>query len=250
MWSKQSAPLHFLSPEVFIAKTKEEERICSFAIALALYFDDSKSILSMTVKLIEDLPKLKTVCEELGEYYGLKGYLLRLIFAHLHELHYLLQHRLVGVEADPLFTAIHEGMGDEARKDWDELVVMSRDKESVQSKWLEQIRNGLGFHYVRHKELYEGFLAWKAALSPGQLCDNQEGAYISIGGSIKETRYYFADAAADFSIKKVTQNIPDPDRALKEILERNSNAIASFVNHFIVHRGGKMVPSKRPPLKL
>lgn len=248
MWSKDLARLEFVHPDLFVGNNKDEERVCAFALALALYFNDSKSIVGMTVHLIEGAPKFDSLCEETGEYFGLKGYLNRLMIAHLHELHHLFQHRFKEASDKPLFQKIVRGMPLDVGKNWEALVAMALDRKGPDARLLKNIRDGMAFHYVRHEGLYAGYLAWKAELRPGGLCQDQEGAYFSIASSVKKTRYYFADAAADFWLKDETGKGEDIQTLLPAILDRNANAISGFLSGFINHRGGRVRKSSYPKI--
>ena len=247
MWSKDNSPLGVLDPKIFVGKTPDDERLCAFALALGLYFNDSKALIGMTVRLIAEQPKLDKVCEELGEFSALKNYLHRLIYAHIHELHYLLQSHLKEVSGMASFKKIVEQLGPQERKNWGALVAMATAQSDPQKEWFKSFRDGLAFHYVRHKDLYDGYLSWKESLESGKE-PGQEGAYISLGSSVKTTRYYFSDAAAAAWMKKEWKKLANGEETLNAMLERNANALSGFINKFIVLRGGKQKRSKYPKL--
>jgi len=192
---------------------------------------------------------LNSICAELGEYSALKNYLHRLIYAHIHELHYLLQQHLKEVVEVPVYQAIVAGMNAKPKKNWEGLISMSYSKKDPISAWFKTMRDGLGFHYVRHRELYAGYLDWKSSLEKGQVSEHQEGAYISLGRNVKNTRYYFADAAADFWVRAATKKIPNFGKALNVVLDRNANAISGLISQFVEHRGGKLTRSTYPKIK-
>ena len=249
MWSKELAPLQYLDPELFVGKDDEERKVCAFILALALYFNDSKALVGMALRVIAEKPDLDSICEELGEYSALKNYLHRLIYAHIHELHYLLQQYLKEMTGIPLYNALINGMDPEPRKNWQGLISMSASKSDPVQEWFQEMRNGLGFHYVRHAQLYAGYLDWKASLAKGEASERQEGAYISLGTSVKVTRYYFADAAADFWMRAETKKLPNFEEALKTIMDRNVNSISGLINQFIKYRGGAAHKSAYPKTK-
>jgi hypothetical protein len=136
-----------------------------------------------------------------------------------------------------------------SRRSWHELVGMSLDKNNPMKSWLKNVRNGLGFHYVRHSELLDGYRRWAEELKPGGKASTQEGAYISPGNSVKTTRYYFADAAVDAGMGEEIKTFPSPTPSLEALMERNVLAISGFINSFISTRGGKLLLSKYPPIK-
>lgn len=117
---------------------------------------------------------------------------------------------------------------------------------SIRSR-LKKFRDGLGFHYVRHPELYEAFQQWKADIQPGGPVDYQEGAYISIGGSIEATRYFFADAAVNYWMNKELAAFPKGPPS-GDLVERNALGISGFLHAFFALRGGVSKKSVLPLL--
>jgi len=249
VWSKDLAPLHYFEPNIFFGSTDEDERICGFSLALALYSNDAKVLLGLTIQMIDQAPDFKTICEELGEYTAQKNYLHRLVYAHLHELHYILSQHHETVSKIPLFKKVLTNMSKGSRRNWDELVKMSLDKNDSMKSWLKNVRDGLGFHYVRHSHLLDGYRKWSEQLKPGGKSERQEGAYISAGKSVKTTRYYFADAAVDAWMGEELKSFPDPSGSLVHLMERNVIAISGFINSFVNTRGGKLQRSTYPRIK-
>jgi hypothetical protein len=249
MWSKDLARLKYFDPNIFLGATDSEKRVCGFALALALYANDAKVLLGLTTNMVEKAPDFKNICEEFGEYSGQRNYLHRLVYAHLHELHYIFAQYHNSVYKLPLFLSVLEAMTTGSRKSWDELVRMSLDKNDPMKSWLKNVRDGLGFHYVRHSQLLDGYKKWVAELKPGGKASTQEGAYISPGKSVKTTRYYFADAAIAAWLDEEIKTFPGPIKSLETLMERNVIAIFGFINSFIITRGGKLHLSGNPSIK-
>lgn len=249
MWSKDLARLEYFDPNIFIGANDSDERVCGFALALALYSNDAKALLGLTTLMIGKKPNLKNICAEYGEYNGQNNYLHRLIYANLHELHYLFAQHHKSVAEQSLFAAVIETMPPDFRKSWDELVRMSVDKTNPMFVWFKNFRDGLGFHYVRHPQLVRGYKTWMSELKTGGKANSQEGAYISRGDSVKTTRYYFADAAADAWMNEEVKSFPGPLQSMAELMERNVIAISGFITSFIAMRGGKLKLSQNPPIQ-
>jgi hypothetical protein len=249
VWSKDLASLHYFDPSVFVASSKADEMVCGFALALALHANDAKVLLGLTNAMIDQSPKFEKICEEMGEYFGQKSYLHRLTFSQLHELHFIFaERRYMYVSTHPLFKETLENMTPASRRDWDALVEMSLDKRNAVFMWFKGLRDGLGFHYIQFRKLSHWFRKWTGQLKPGGTAATQEGAYISIGRSVKTTRYYFADAAVSEWMGEEFKNRPLDLKALGDLMNRNVNAISGFIGGFITARGGKLVQSKYPPL--
>lgn len=249
MWSKELAKLQYFEPEVFRGKTPGEEKVCAFILSLAVFANDSKVLVGILLKMIAAVPKFDRVSEELGEYSGQKNYLYRLVYSQLHELHYILMQHLDEVRREPLFQATLKGLSAGSKKSWKELEDMARCKDSPMKIWLKNVRDGLGFHYVRHKELLTGYGQWLESLKPGGKAAYQEGAYISAGKSVKTTRYYFADAAIDGWMAEEMKKFPGGLNSLEPLMERNVIAISGLVNAFLGVRKAKLKNSNYPPLK-
>lgn len=249
MWSKNLARLQYFDPSIFLGSAKADERVCGFTLALALYANDAKVLLGLTIGMTNQEPKFTQINEELGEYSGQKNYLHRLIYAHLHELHYIFIQHHPSVSELPLFKTTIKNMSSGSRRSWDQLVKMSLDKSDPMHSWLKNVRDGLGFHYVRHSQLINGYRKWNESRTPGGVAATQEGAYISAGKSVMTTRYYFADAAADSWMGEEMKTFPNESKSLVDLMERNVIAISGFINSFIPTRGGELLASKYPPTK-
>jgi hypothetical protein len=95
------------------------------------------------------------------------------------------------------------------------------------------IRNKVSFHYDP-KELYRGY-RWHFFKS----ADSTEPAFVSRGTSMKGSRFYFADAAADGYFQSQAENKDSSEliNRLADITADLNQTIMQIVDRFIQKRG-------------
>jgi hypothetical protein len=222
------APLTAFPPQ---ALTKA--RADTFIIALALCFNDLKGLLWYHDRLDAGRDP-----SEVGAtpYNGQRSAMMlqaqRLLSGILFELLGLI--KKAGIDDrlldDPEFVAALASIPSYARRDWKELVGVARtwDTKDPYWKYLLRVRNDGAFHYSANPRiLAEGYHRHFFESPPNE---RNISAFMSLGDSMEETRFYFADAAAEgfeVGLRKTTggsfeqtiAHVKRANRALRSLIE-------------------------------
>jgi len=99
-----------------------------------------------------------------------------------------------GFLGDPKLLAVVQNVDGLTQAAWADLVAMARKDPalSATATFLDRVRNRAAFHYDRTR-LFQGYQYHFVTLAPRP---ENEFAYVSIGDTMEQTRFYFADAAA------------------------------------------------------
>jgi hypothetical protein len=242
---KLSPYLEF-DPNAFIGNEDIPQQLCNFVLALSLAYNDYKYYnLSYDMLLKsgpENLKERTTVC---GEYAGIKFHLIRLHIAFAHELL-----KLVEVNKDilqhPFFKETIRILSRKARESWG-VIIEAALPEKVSEKTsnlLARIRNKMVFHYDA-KELFAGYK--KGFFEDGRALQN---ACISLGNTLENARFYFADLAVQGYLEKGLDI--DTNRFISELekIMRGINiALYDICTKFIQRRGFAWQKPKINPKK-
>jgi len=185
------APLETFDPEVFVADDHVPQEVCDLVLSLALAYNDFRDIFSAHHLLDEVAPTPDpTPTIERGLHGGLRNTLIRFQTGLVHELLKLLksQHHVI---EQPTFQAITRKLSRPQKAAWLALVAAARNSPSGDplARTLLLIRNKVAFHYDA-EQLGRGFES--AFVKPASF----RQPFISRGAKVSETRFYFADAAA------------------------------------------------------
>jgi len=121
-----------------------------------------------------------------------------------------------------------KGLRPEYREAWDELVAVSTksDERSLAIRpYLRDLRNDGVFHYAYHENLLAAYR--KHFFTDAKVAQNEQ-AYVSIGRSFRETRFYFAHAAAQRMFLG-DSGLDARFREADDFLEIVHHALAGFV---------------------
>ncbi len=229
-----SIPLETFDPAAFIADENIPQEVCNFVLALALAYNDIKDVTEAYHRLKEhDPPGQFRKQVDFGMQAGRKVHLFRYQVGLVNELCELIRKngKIIG---HPLLQFLIRQMPPKSRAAWQSLVDTATGK--LQTGPLAQavirIRQKVIFHYDS-EEIFNGY---KRHFFDGTRIKDQ--AYISRGNTMVESRFYFADAAAEGYLEIRS----DQGRAT-ELAEsvigamRNANfAIMRLVNGFIQKR--------------
>ncbi|MFC1490622.1 hypothetical protein ACFL6K_05375, partial [Candidatus Latescibacterota bacterium] len=122
----------------------------------------------------------------------------------------------------------------DARMAWDELVRVTFEEKSISNvyKALERIRHKISFHYDAgeifsgyNKHFFEHFAS--------------ERAFVSMGESMSQSRFYFADAAVDGYIasRMGKDKVQLLTKELENIIPKLNISLYLIVTRFIQKRG-------------
>lgn len=233
--STQLAPLQTFDPNAFVGNETVPQEICNFVLALSLIYNDCKNGIFSNLILEESKPDGEPEPSlAWGAYGGIKVHYLRLHFALIHELLKLIVGNKPVIEHQ-FFISVVKLLARKVRDSWNALVDASFEKQtsSPLNKALLMIRNKVSFHYDP-KELFKGF-----QYHFFRNVTSIEPAFVSRGKSMRNSRFYFADAAANGYLRSQVDN-KDPRELLirlADITAHLNQAIMQIVDRFIQKRG-------------
>jgi hypothetical protein len=231
----QLAPLQTFDPQAFVGDSTVPQDICNFVLALALIYNDCKNGIFSNMLLTESKPAGKSqLSKSWGAFNGIKIHYFRLHFALIHELLNLIEDNAAIIK-HPFFVSVTKLLSPPVRHSWQALVDASLQKStsSTLNKFLLRIRNKVSFHYDP-KELYRGY-RWHFFRNT----DPAEAAFVSRGASMRDSRFYFADAAADGYLQSLVENknLDNLTNRLAEITADLNQTIMQIVDRFVQKRG-------------
>jgi hypothetical protein len=169
-----------------------------------------------------------------GALSGVQFHIFRTIISLLHELIDLIR-KNQSLLHQPFFESVVHQIDPSARKAWKTIVAVAvgNTPSDALGKSLLLIRNKVSFHYDG-KAIFRGYD--HHFFKPEHL---DERAFISRGNSMKETRFYFADAAASSYLRAIAgrDNIEALITKISDILANVNQAILAIVNSYILKRG-------------
>ena len=240
-----SIPLETFNPAAFVADENVPQEVCNFVLALALAYNDIKDVTEAHHRLKEhDPPGLFRKQVDFGMQAGRKVHLIRYQIGLVNELCELIRkhEEIIG---QPLLQFLIRQMPQKSRAAWQSLVDTATGKLQTGplAQAVARVRQKVIFHYDS-EEIFNGY---KRHFFDGSTAKDQ--AYISRGNTMAESRFYFADAAAEGYLDIRT----DQGRAT-ELAEsvigamRDANfAIMQLVNGFIQKRFPYNPESTRNP---
>ena len=228
------ANLQYFDPKAFQSDNDVSKEVCGFVLSLALIYNDIKST-NLFIEILKGSKPQGSFIErkDWGEYNGTINFLDRLIIGLLHELFNLIKENKCVLE-DNFFKEVIKSIRKDAKVSWKALVDTSFDKFSKNklAKELMIVRNKISFHYDP-KAIRKGYDFFYEDI---KIMDK---AYISRGKNMPESRFYFADAAAESYVKFLYgQNDLQPFfKSVSGHLQELNNAIWYIINNFIAKRG-------------
>ena len=231
--TEQLAALQTFDPRAFIGNKDVPQELCSFVLTLALIYNDLKDGLFTNILLTEWKPRDKQrLNRSWGNYNGLWAHHVRLHFALVHEFLKLLAANKTALE-NPFFIAVTRQLPSDARKAWDTLVDASAQKTTSNpaNKALLMVRNKVSFHYDP-KEVFRGYREHFLREPPVT-----KDAFISRGGSMRASRFYFADAAAASYLQSLVESSGETENRLLDLTNDLALALKGIVDRFIQRRG-------------
>jgi hypothetical protein len=227
----QLASLQTFDPRAFVGTSDVPQDICNFVLALALIYNDCKNGIFSNLALTDSKPGGDPqISRSWGAYTGIKNHYLRLHCALIHELLNLISENETVIK-QPFFVSVIKLLPRRVRESWD--ASLQKQTASSLNKALLMIRNKVSFHYDP-KELYRGY-RYHFFKSPG----SAEPAFVSRGNSMKSSRFYFADAAADgyFGSQLENKDASELMNRLADITAALNQAIRQIVDRFIQKKG-------------
>lgn len=227
-------PLESFDPSAFIDADEETRRVCDFVLALALTYNDYRDVLMAQAWLSEVVvlqPSPPT--PRVGLESGLRVALSRMQAGVVHELLALVG-RSKDTIGNPLFSAVLGQLSSRGKVAWQAVqdVAFERPSRDPLAKALLLVRNKVAFHYDG-RQIGDGFR--RAFIDPR----THGEPMLCRGVSLRETRFCFADAAAQAYVQKQY-----PDHLAQDFLECEGefprqlhHALFEIVTRFIQLRG-------------
>jgi len=229
---RKLAALESFNARALLGDAVISQECCDFVLALALAFNDLKDLILGETLLLDQAPDERTVpSRELGAFAGAHFHFIRSILGVLRELLYVVKSS-ESVRDNAEFKKVVKNLPPNRRAVWQKLVDASHASVSADPdvRFLVIARNTVAYHY-EPKAIGRGF---RRAFEAGT-----EVPFLSRGGSIAATRFYFADRAAHSYLQNVFDDRDLETYFLKqpELLKDIAFALFSVVTVFITSRG-------------
>lgn len=191
-----------INPELLV-KQNSVDRFDAFFIMLGVVFNDLKGLFLFDKILAEkyQAPSPEEVSSHAGNFGGVVVQIDKLIAATVNEFFVSIKKNsdlFTKVEMRQLFSRLSKG--DQAI--WNKILAAANQKLPDTENLLRSIamiRSNLAFHYDHSGKFL--LKAYKNAFFSKAKNPNNEWAYYSIGNTIADTRFYFADLTIDEALK-------------------------------------------------
>lgn len=216
--------LSSISPNLLLGE--KENDLDDFFLVLSVIFNDLKGLLFFGMSLEENYRTAPgdELSVHSGEVGGLQAQQYRLLAGLIREFLAFLKENIAIIKS-PAFHLILLKANRTNKELWNDLTQIAFDDEvKTKSTFVHSlmlIRNNAGFHYDQsRKELRKSFKGFfnKTTKNP-----HNARAYYSLGQNMRETRFYYADAAVKEYISMKAGEVTD---------DKNQEAM-SFEDHFI-----------------
>ena len=227
------APLMEVPPELLIANTEERDDIDNLFLSLALLFNDLKTAL-LLLSWLESNKVDDEITPRRGQHTGIAIHMHRYGFAILHELLQLINENRA-IFQGPVFAEIRrKHLLKGFRQMWDELYAEATSTTTGRAL-LRRMRNDTIFHYGQPKTLVA---AYREVFFKDPKTPSNTHAYASVGNTMEETRFYYADAAAQraFALIASQVQVDNAHAAVLPILERANNALVGLIGAFVSYK--------------
>jgi hypothetical protein len=229
------APLETFDPAAFQGNDQVPQEVCSLVLTLALIYNDCKDVMYAITALSASHPEQPFPrTRVLGAVAGVRFHVLRAIVGVVHELFELIRANREQIEHRS-FVSLLQQLRPGARDAWQALaaVALGGTPSDGLGKRLLLLRNKVSFHYDP-KPIFIGYSHHFLGLEK-----IEDRAFVSRGASMQESRFYFADAAAEGYLHSLVGR----DQTLEMLNEVASTvgqvnvALFTIVDAFIQRRG-------------
>jgi hypothetical protein len=187
------APLQWVDPGSLLSG---DDAVDGFVLALALAHNDIKTIWWINKVLGEQKPDNNVdVSPRHGEWGGIRVQVARWLIGLTHEvIHAINVAHTEKVLSRRNVRAAVNSLPDPYARLWKELIAVSTKPSGATLRpYLRNLRNQGAFHFAYPTELLKGY---RSFFLTDKRTNFNERAFVSIGPTLKQTRFYFADAAA------------------------------------------------------
>jgi hypothetical protein len=197
MLKKFTGTLRWVNPNRVVSKELPSE-IENLFLKMAVIFNDLQGLLVL-VRLFQDSyePPTGEPTVHTGFYAGISVQLNKLIAATIHEFFEFLKNNKETLQ-EREFLSVLSDIPQQDQVLWHGIIAASEGKLNDVADYLKaivQIRSNLAYHYDEFGKVFRrGFLS---RFMGGYKESKNEEAYYSLGSSLIETRFFFADAAVE-----------------------------------------------------
>lgn len=228
------AQLETFDPAAFQADDKVTQDLCNFILALALIYNDCKNLIYAYTVNEQSCPKGKVRTRLGGASSGIQVHIFRTIIGLLHELFKLIQNNKSLLQ-QKFFMSVVSQMNQPAKKAWNTVVAVALGNKPSNKlgKRLLLVRNKISFHYDC-KAIFNGYSHHFLKSEP-----IDDRAFISRGSSMKKSRFYFADAAAQGYLGSMMgqKNMGKLIIEIVDLLDPVNRSLMAIVTSYIQKRG-------------
>ena len=230
----QLAPMSEFNREVFRDKDPLRQEVCDFVLALAVFHNDFKDSIFAYFQHSNSQSKItKGINPDYAQWGGIRIHIVRILFGQLWEFLELIKSNKRSV-SHSLFLDVLKKLPPNVRDSWNKVqdIALSNTAKDPIWKKIMLFRQNVAFHYsaTSFGEGYKTHFFHSGSKS--------EIPYCSLGTSMEENRFFFADAAAQTYL---TSKTGDPDVLWRQIDQLHADlnkAIGNIVPEFIITRGG------------
>jgi hypothetical protein len=221
-------------PRVFSSQDADTQRLCSLVLALAAFYNDWKDLYVASAICLKSKPGTpQTESTEWGEFNGLIWHLLRLRVGHVRELIVLVEEN-AAVLNSPRFDTITKALAAPHRRAWRDMqALVGAAPTSQLARFCMLVRNKVAFHYDP-KPLFRGYSDWFLAEN------GDRRPLMSAGTSVNNTRFYFAEAAAESYFEELLASLKCSPQELLEFCDAIGLAVGGVVKEFVRRRSAEL----------
>lgn len=226
-----------------LIKDGVEDEVADFFLVLAIIYNDFKGLIFFKTLLQDKFrnPPNGERSYHSGEYAGFQIQLHKLICATIHEFFEFLKKKEDVLKTHE-FTIIANNLSSYTKSRWTDIVDFALSKNTPDSDFknrLARVRSNVTSHYYESdKNLRSGFVDFffKRERDAGN-----ENAYYAIDNAMKNTRFFYADAAEDAFLNSIskTEEMPtaaDFSEGLIEIINAMNETIALLLKEYLRRR--------------
>ena len=213
------APLQEFPVELFLSDNCAPKDLREFVLGLALAFNDAKGYEWWIVQLMKGPPTDTQVPSPyFGQHSGMTVQILRTYFAMFHEVCEMINKYATAISS-PEFQEIKGQLSVGALSRWEvlrdfALEGRTRRLENKTVAALFQTLRSNGAHHYQAAGIMKGY---ELSVKQGDVFSGK--AFASIGRNFEETRFYFADMAADGVLKHFFNGLSTDMKFFKEMRE-------------------------------
>ena len=225
------SPLKTFPSEAFISKDIEEQKVCDFILALAVFYNDFKDVDYAWYYFQISAPKTPKIETYYGQHVGMRYHVFKIYISLFLEMFKLIKKSKKTIEL-PLFKKIENKLPKKAKMGWNDIKDISKGKQAKDKElnsFLKKTRNRVASHYDV-SEISKGYKRF--------FKKNKMDAFVSLGNCLLSTRFYYADAAVEGYIEHcLDSNKAETFKKINTLNKKVSNTIYYILVNFVKARG-------------